>query len=79
MKFGITNSQFELLLDLVVNPLKKRGAKVFIFGSRVSNKFHPYSDVDLLYSFSHDEDLPSGFLSDSLTASNFLILPIRHI
>lgn len=36
MKWGMTDEQFLLLNNLVITPLKKLGADVYIFGSRLS-------------------------------------------
>lgn len=63
MKFGMSNHQLELLNSIVVEPLKKAGAEVFIFGSRAIGKHHPNSDVDLLYSLKGQDKLPDGFIS----------------
>ena len=49
MKFGLSQEQYQLLEDLVIGPLKKKGAKVWIFGSRARGDHHKYSDIDLLY------------------------------
>ena len=49
MTFGFSKEQFFVLCELVINPFKDHGFEVYIFGSRVTGKFHPYSDVDLLY------------------------------
>lgn len=62
MKFGMSDEQFETLNRLVIKPLKNQGAEVFIFGSRVSGKHHPYSDVDLLYK--SIRPLPPGLLAE---------------
>ena len=49
MKYGMTDVQFQMLDSLVIQPLKDCGAEVFIFGSRVTGKNHPHSDVDLVF------------------------------
>lgn len=49
MKYGMTTEQFSLLDSLVVAPLKHHGAQVFLFGSRATGRYHPHSDVDLMY------------------------------
>lgn len=49
MKFGLSQTQFAVLENLVLNPLKNEGAEVFVFGSRARNTHHPFSDIDLLY------------------------------
>lgn len=63
MKFGMTAEQYELLNHLVIMPLKNQGFHVYIFGSRVGEKFHSHSDVDLLFKSDSEIFLPSGFLS----------------
>ncbi len=63
MKFGMTEEQYQLLNQLVIVPLKNRGFRVYIFGSRVGKKFHSHSDVDLLFKSDSEISLPSGFLS----------------
>ncbi len=63
MIYGMTDKQYELLKELVINPLKENGAQVFIFGSRVKGAHHPHSDVDLLYKLEPHLQLKSGFLS----------------
>ena len=45
MKFGLSDSQFKILLDLVIRPLQNQGAKVFIFGSRVKGNHHPFQTL----------------------------------
>jgi predicted nucleotidyltransferase len=49
MKFGMDAEQFELLERIVIEPLQKLGATVFIFGSRARGVHHPFSDIDILY------------------------------
>ncbi|NUM89379.1 MAG: nucleotidyltransferase domain-containing protein [Bdellovibrionales bacterium] len=36
-------------MENLISPLKKRGARVFIFGSRAMGRHKKFSDVDLLY------------------------------
>jgi predicted nucleotidyltransferase len=48
MTFGLSKSEFRLLNQLVIHPLNKAGARVFVFGSRARGKHHPFSDIDLL-------------------------------
>lgn len=57
----MTDEQFGILSDLVIRPLKAKGARVYIFGSRVTGRHHSHSDVDLIYSI--EDHLPMGFLS----------------
>ncbi len=74
MKFGMTIQQYQILNDLVIAPLKKQHAQVFIFGSRTGDKHHPYSDVDLLFKLQPGTRLPSGFIAkikDDIEESKF--------
>lgn len=63
MKFGMNEAQFEILNQLVIQPLKKHNAKVFIFGSRASLQHHPHSDVDILFQLNDGFELPAGLIS----------------
>ncbi|MFZ4403975.1 MAG: nucleotidyltransferase family protein [Pseudobdellovibrionaceae bacterium] len=49
LQFGLSQQQFQILQDLLIQPLKSKGAQVFIFGSRAKGQFHPFSDIDILY------------------------------
>jgi predicted nucleotidyltransferase len=49
MNFGLSQDQFKLLNDLVIQPLKNNKTKVYVFGSRARGDFHTFSDIDLLY------------------------------
>lgn len=72
MKFGIEDRHFDILRRAVIDPLKAKGARVYIFGSRITGKHHSHSDVDLL--FSVDEPLSAGFLAtvkEQIEESNF--------
>jgi len=48
MSFGLSSSDYKTFEDIVVNPLKKAGFKVYIFGSRATGKQTPFSDIDVL-------------------------------
>lgn len=47
--FGLSESQFKLLTDIVIAPLKKKGAQIFIFGSRARGNHHKFSDIDIFF------------------------------
>ncbi len=49
MKYGLAKNEFNLLNEILIEPLKKHGARVFLFGSRATGKQKQFSDVDLLY------------------------------
>lgn len=49
MKYGLTDSEFNFFMKTFVEPMKKLGVQVFIFGSRASGNQQKFSDIDLLY------------------------------
>lgn len=63
MRFGLTDSEYDLLRCLVIEPLAKRGARVWIFGSRARGDHKKFSDIDILFEISDRAVLPAGFLS----------------
>jgi uncharacterized protein len=74
MKFGLAPYQYKILNDLVVKPLQKADAKVWIFGSRATGKYREQSDVDILYEPSKDHQLPVGLIfkiKSDIEESNF--------
>jgi predicted nucleotidyltransferase len=54
MNFGLASEEFALLTALVLEPLKKQNAKVWIFGSRARGDQKKFSDIDILF------ELPAG-------------------
>lgn len=67
MKFGINPSDLNFLIQNLVQPLKDRKAKVFIFGSRAIGKYHKFSDVDLLFLEDPSSPIDSSFISKMIT------------
>ncbi len=63
MKYGLTDSQWGILEDLLIRPLQKNKAQVWIFGSRARGDHRQYSDIDILFS-SSAQPLPRGLISD---------------
>jgi predicted nucleotidyltransferase len=59
-QFGLSNEEFKLLYDIVILPLKKEGAKVYIFGSRANGKNHKFSDIDILFELPEGKKLSQG-------------------
>ena len=49
MRFGLTEIEYSFLDNRLISPLKKLGARVFIFGSRARDTHQKFSDIDLLY------------------------------
>lgn len=60
MKFGLEPRHWAIVQDLLIQPLKKAGAEVWVFGSRARGDQQVFSDLDILYS------VPDGTLSPSL-------------
>ena len=82
MKFGLSESEYIFLFEKLINPVKKLGAKVFIFGSRARGTEQKFSDIDLCYQDLNN--IPSAKLYELLMdieESNFpykidLVIPI---
>lgn len=64
MNFGLSPSDFKLLNELVLLPLKKLNVSVYVFGSRATGKNQLFSDLDLLLEPAADSSFNSSFLSD---------------
>ena len=76
MKFGLSNHEFEVLNKLVIDPLKKQGLKVYVFGSRAKGKHHQFSDIDIMYVNEDLKNISSKNISEikeSIEESNFPI------
>lgn len=58
MHYGLTEKEFNFLLDTVILPIKKFGAKVYLFGSRANGKFKKFSDIDILYVAEKNNPIP---------------------
>ncbi len=74
MKYGMTEEQFAILDQLVIQPLRTHGAEVFIFGSRALGTNHPHSDVDLLFKSNVTEKIPANkiaVLKEAIEESKF--------
>ena len=61
MRFGLSEEDWFLLTNLLIDPLKSAGAEVWIFGSRARGDHFEFSDVDVAYASSHV--LPPGMIS----------------
>ena len=46
---GLSTNDNKFIFDALINPLKSKGCKVFLFGSRATGQFKKFSDIDLLY------------------------------
>lgn len=48
MKLGLTEDQFEFLLNNFIKPTKTLGIKAYCFGSRARGDCQKFSDIDIL-------------------------------
>jgi predicted nucleotidyltransferase len=48
MKFGLSPEDFSLFQKLVIDPLKAEGCRLYVFGSRATQKHQKFSDIDVL-------------------------------
>lgn len=62
--FGLSDTDFQILNDVLIQPLKGLSARVYLFGSRVGESYHQYADVDLLYEF---KDPPSNEIKQKIS------------
>ncbi len=53
MKFGLSHEQWNLIHENLILPLKQKGARLWVFGSRATGTFQKFSDIDFLYEPSH--------------------------
>jgi len=75
MRFGLNEDDFAFLHRNLIQPLRLKGLKVYIFGSRASGKNHPFSDVDILVEGDFDDDVDSEIfrIKEQFEESNFPI------
>lgn len=75
MKFGLNDQQYQQFLDIVAHPLKKLNCTVYVFGSRVTSNYHPFSDIDVLYSIPDDANFSREIytIKENIEESNFPI------
>jgi len=71
MRFGLTDSEYAFIIQRVVEPLEKLGARVWCFGSRARGDHRPTSDLDLLVDASQDLRGKLFEISEYLIESDF--------
>lgn len=73
MKFGLKDQEIDFLDRNLIQPLKKFGLKIYIFGSRSTGKNHPYSDVDILLEGDVDQSIEKAVrdIKEFFEESNF--------
>lgn len=62
MKFGLSATQYDLLSEKLIVPLKQKGIRLWVFGSRARGEHKPFSDIDILFSLSNPKALTEGEL-----------------
>lgn len=60
---GLSPSEYSLLSQIVLDPLRQAGCTIWVFGSRARGTQHPFSDIDLLYELPVGKTLPDGYVS----------------
>lgn len=70
MKFGLTSTQFEFILNEIVIPLMELQMRVYCYGSRARGDHQKYSDLDLMIEGEPTGTLPLGALREKLQNSN---------
>lgn len=71
MKFDLTPSQYQFISEVVVDPLRKNGNKVFCFGSRARGDHKPFSDLDLMIEGPLEARLLLSQMMEVLSQSHF--------
>lgn len=71
MKFGLTQSEYDFILNQVVEPLRSRGAIVWCFGSRARGDYQKFSDLDLMVESEEDLSGTLSSLRELVEESNF--------
>lgn len=72
-RFGLTAQHEQVLTDILIAPLLKQGASIFVFGSRARGDYRKFSDLDILVEGVVPESLLSR-IRESLEESS---LPFR--
>jgi predicted nucleotidyltransferase len=71
MKYGLTEEELAWIHDKLVTPLKKRGAQVYIFGSRARGTHQRFSDIDILVDSAEDLTSIISAIAEECEDSNF--------
>ena len=71
MKSGLTEEQFQYIQELVIDPLKDKGATVWVFGSRARGDHKKYSDLDIMVESREDTSAIVGKIQEDLESGNF--------
>jgi predicted nucleotidyltransferase len=77
MTYGLSESDFQIFRQVVIDPLHRAGARIWIFGSRARGDQRPFSDIDLLYSFPVDRPPSPGFITSIAEAAENSRLSVK--
>jgi predicted nucleotidyltransferase len=77
MIFGLTEFEYQTLHSLLIGPLLKQNAKVWIFGSRARGDHKRFSDIDVLFELASGAPLPPGWLATVLESLEESSLPYK--
>lgn len=72
-RFGVSQPHWELITRLLLDPIKKAGGSVSVFGSRARGDYRPFSDLDLLV----EGPIPRSLLSSISESLEESTLPLR--
>jgi len=71
VKFGLTPSQYDFILETVDRPLSAQGATVWCYGSRARGDFTKFSDLDLMVETDQDLSREVAAIREKLESGNF--------
>ena len=69
--FGLSETEFQFLKENLIQPLKRKGAKVWIFGSRATGTHKKFSDVDIMVEGSEDYSSDISTIQEFFSKSSF--------
>jgi uncharacterized protein len=73
LRFGLEARQWLLIENILVKPLKEKGVKIWVFGSRVTGTHQKFSDIDVLL----EGHIPALILSEIKERLEESSLPIK--
>ncbi len=73
--YGLSDQDFFELQNKLIDPLKKSGADVYLFGSRATGSYKKFSDIDIFYV--QTEKLKSSVVSKILIEFEDSIFPYK--
>lgn len=71
MKFGLSEEQYQFVIEQVVKPLENQGAQIWCYGSRARGSHKKFSDLDLMVESDKDLSQIISNIQEILSKSNF--------